>query len=578
VKIGDGVQGRPRKSLEEHLRDGTYRADRHGKLGPDVLDFRPKPPGKITASVRSQSRWVRNAADEYAVREGCRFNEPLAEHVCEFFPTFLRHSQGRWAGDAFDLTDWQKENIFYPLFGWVREDGLRRFRQTYIERPKKNYKSSEASGIGLYGLVADEEIGAEIYSFGADKDQARVVHDEAVRMVEASPDLAAVLKINYSNHNIAYKATGSFYRALSASPRGKHGPKPHFGIGDELHEWYGDGLWNSLRYAFRMRTQPLFLIITNAGDDLQSICYQQREKAIAVRDGHVKNTTLFVSICAADSRQEAEAEVQAVCEGSTEIPVAERCNPALGHVVSRTDLINDMRDTKTTPRELPNLLRLTYGIWDIAAEPAIAMPEWEACGDEYTEGDLIGMTCWAGLDLAPQYDLSALGLVFDVEDGTFRQHCYFWLPEETARKRKHLVDFIAWERDGWIRLFPEAVTDYDLLHDDLKTILDRFQPELIHYDKAYAEPTAQWLEETVGIKRVEFPQHRMRFTGPTKEYLRRITAGTIRHNRNPILTWQASHVQTFSDANNNERPIKPNGAMLEGTSIYDEQDVREISW
>src|ERR1051326_3012432 len=125
-------------------------------------------------------RWMKSAADELAVKAGCRFNERLADHVVKFFPRFLHHSKGEWGGQPFDLADWQRDEIVMPLFGWVRPDGLRRFRKTYIQIPKKNGKSTLAAGVGLYLLVGDGEPGAEVYSAATQREQASIVHGEAV--------------------------------------------------------------------------------------------------------------------------------------------------------------------------------------------------------------------------------------------------------------------------------------------------------------------------------------------------------------------------------------------------------------
>ena len=402
-----------RKTLAEHLRDGTYRADRHG---PAVLTVAggKKPPGKVRSVGASQSRWIRGPGDEHAVRAGCRFNERLAEYVCDWFAANLCHTKGEWRGEPFTPNPWQRDNFFFPVFGWVREDGSRRFRRSYVELPKKNYKSTMAAGVGLFMLAGDEEPGAEIWSLGGDKNQARVVHDDAVTMADGSPKLAPLLKINRSTFNIAYPASNSYYRAVSAAPRGKHGPSLHCAIADELHEWYGDELWRSIRYAFRARRQPLLLVITNAGDNLQSLCYRQREKARAILDGAAYDDDFFAMILSA-TREEAEAEIEAVKHGAAQLPIARRCNPGLGHVIQERDLVQDLRDAIQTPSELPNLLRLTYGVWDTAVSPWLSVTAWEKCGGDYGAADLAGRPCHAALDLSLTGDMSAVSLVFPLD-------------------------------------------------------------------------------------------------------------------------------------------------------------------
>lgn len=550
-----------RKSKEDHLLDGTYRRDRHGPLTDGVLAWPEKPPTKITATVRSQSRWCRGEADRHAVRNGCRFNEPLAEYVCEFFAKFLRHSKGQWAGEPFELTDWQQREIVFPLFGWVRPDGTRRFRRSYIEIPKKNYKSTMAAGVGLYMLCGDGEAGAEVYSLGADRDQARVVHNEAVAMADASPELSEVLKINRSSFAISYPYTRSTYRAMSSSPRGKHGPNAHCCLKDELHEWYGDELWQAMKYAYRARRQPLDLVITNAGDNLESICYKQHTKARGILDGTIFDDQFFAMICCA-TREQAEAEVNAVADGQDTLPVAASCNPALGHVITEEGLLADVRDAIQTPSEMPNLLRLTYGIWEVNSDPWLNMADWAACGEDYTEADMEGQSCWLALDKSRTRDMTAIVALFPDGD-EYRQLAWTFLPEATiAVDRRLVADMDVWVKDGHLIAVPGNVITDEVIETFLaEQIAPRFDVLGFVFDAMYAQGTAEFMEDKLeyGIETIVFPQTIVHFAGPTAAYEKLLIAGKMHHNNNPVFTWQAGHVQIKTDINDNRRPIKPRG-------------------
>jgi len=549
-----------KKSLEEHIADGTYQKCRHGSL-PEILDFPQKPPTRIKNGKRLTRRWCHNAADLRAMDEGCRFNERLAKHVDDFFCTMLCHSAGQWAGKPFEPTTWQRENLLWPLFGWVRPDGQRRFRRSYIEQPKKQGKSALASGIGLYGLVVDEEPGAEVYSFGADRDQAGVVHREAINMVEWSPALAQVLKINRTTGAIVYKGTKSYYKQCSGTPRGKHGIKPHFGICDELHEWYGSDLWESIRYAYRMRDQPLSLVITNAGDDLESVCYGQREKAQALLAGERYDQGFFALICSA-SKEDAEAEVAAVRGGAEELPVARACNPHLGTITSEADLLQDIRDAIATPSELANLLRLTYGVWEQTADPWLSLGDWQECQASYTTADLTGEPCDGGLDLSRKRDLSSLVLMFPDPDDPLvrRQLAWHWLPEESMPEFRKHADCDTWAREGWLRLTPGKTTDYNVIEADIAAIADQYDIQHLAFDPMYATELTTRLNEEHSIECVEFKQTIVQFALPTAEYERLVVDGKLQHNGNPLLTWQAGHVQVKHDVNGNIRPVKPKGS------------------
>ena len=127
----------------------------------------------------------------------------------------LKHSKGQQAGKPFTLLPWQKY-VLGEIFGRLKEDGTRQYRQAYIEIPKKNGKSTLLAGVSLYVLLADGEQGSEVYGCGADREQGSIIYREAASMVRSSPSLSRVLEVVDSRKTIIHKASNSFYRVLSA--------------------------------------------------------------------------------------------------------------------------------------------------------------------------------------------------------------------------------------------------------------------------------------------------------------------------------------------------------------------------
>lgn len=548
----DSRGGWNRKSIADHIADGTYRRDRHGPIASEMLDYPPRPFCKPRASAKSQQKWVRNGSDEIAVRNGCRFQESRAEHAARFFAKFLRHSKGQWAGEAFELLPWQRDDLIYPLFGWVRPDGRRRFRRTYIQVPKKNGKSTLASGIGLYMLTADGEAGAEVYSVAADRDQASIVHGEAMRMVEASEQLAAVLKLNRASHTMRYLHTNSWYRALSSGANTKEGLNIHCAIIDELHAWKTDELWNTLKYGYRARREPLQFVITTAGDDPESVCYRQYEYAKAVKDGTVKDDSFFTLIYEADPEEDWE-----------DSGLWARCNPSFGVTMDEEGFREDVQEAKRSLTDEIVFKRYSLNIWSTSTNPWLRMDDWHKCAECYTRDDMVGRECAAGLDLSSSEDMTSLVLMFpdeDLEDDNepgYRQLAWFWLPSESVEKHEHRIDYRPWIAYGWLSVIDGPVLNYSVLRHEIAAICESFKPELLMYDPWGAEQLTGELEDQIGITRVKFQQTISSYAGPTADYERLVIAGKLRHNSNPILTWQAGHVQVKTDTNGNKRPQKP---------------------
>jgi phage terminase large subunit-like protein len=229
---------------------------------------------------------------------GLRFDPQTAQHAIDFFG-FLRHSKGEWAGQTFALAPWQAF-VVGSLFGWQRADGLRRFRTAYCAVPRKNGKSTLSAGIALYMLVADGERGAEIYSAATTRDQARIVFDEAKRMVGSSPALKRRVQVLINNLNVEVSA--SRFMPLSSDASSMDGLNVHGAIIDELHAHKTRHVVDVLETATGARRQPLLFEITTAGYDRHSICYEHHDYAIKLLEGTLQDDSWFAFIASADER------------------------------------------------------------------------------------------------------------------------------------------------------------------------------------------------------------------------------------------------------------------------------------
>lgn len=420
-----------------------------------------------------------------------------------------------------------------------------------MEIPKKNGKSALASGIGLYLLAGDREAGAEVYSAAADRDQAGIVHGEAVRMVEASPALGRHLVVNYSTKNITFPATKGWYKALSSEAGTKEGLNAHALIIDELHAWPGRGLWDALRYAGRARRQPLRFSITTAGDDPHGVCREQHDYARAVLRGEVPDTRLFAYIRAA--RQTAEGDA---ADDDWRDPAAwRRANPSLGATIREADFAADVAEAERSPLAAAAFKRYSLNVWSASTNPWLRSEDWAACrGGRDPEP---GAACFGGLDLAKTQDMTALALLFPGEGGRYALRAWFWLPEDRALSPDAPPHYRLWAERGLLELTPGNVCDYAFVRRRVAELAGRYDLRELAYDPYNAEQLTQELEAGHGVRRVAFGQTVPNFASPTAEFERLVLARLLEHDGNPILAWQAGHVQVKTDANGNRRPVKP---------------------
>ena len=488
---------------------------------------------------------IRTKADERAVAEGCYFDAAAAERVRTFLRQFVRQSKGRWAGKPFELLPWQWEEVVAPLFGWKQADGLRRYRNAYVEIPKKNGKSTLAAGLGLYLLAGDGEKGAEVYSAAADIKQASIVHGEAINMTQSSVALSSYLKINQSTKNILMPLTKSVYRALSSEAAGQEGLNASGIIIDELHIWYGRKLWDALKYAGISRSQPLRFVITTAGDDMLSVCREQHDYAAGILSGQIEDTRYFGYI-----REAGPAD------DWTSPETWKKANPSMGETMKIEDFAADVAEAQATPSTQASFKRYRLNIWSTSTNAFLDRVKWDECYTAFTEDDLIGTQCWAGLDLSQTKDMTSLVLCFSI-GGIYRWLPFFWLPEAILTAKNCPAQYRVWADQGHLRLTPGNVIDYEFIEREAIELAQKFSVTDMAYDRRFAEKTTQNIEANAGIPRVEFPQTTATYTEPLKFLETAVLNKTFQHNGHPILSWQAGNLNVRSDAGGGMRPVKP---------------------
>lgn len=506
---------------------------------------------KKQAAADGWAKWIRSEADERALLEGCRFDERRAEHVVEFGRRLLCHTEGEWYGRPFELMDWQRDQLMMPLFGWVQpsEDWgreVRRYKTAFVQVAKKNGKSPTGAYIGLYMLVGDGEKGAKVFSTATDSEEAQIVHDHAVRMVRASPRLSDKLKIHKTSKRITYDAIDGFYGVLAAdNVRGKQGRNANCCIADELHSWHGRAMFDSIKYSFISRPEPLFFLITTAGETEETVWYQQREYAAGVASGKVHDLSYFPLIYEADP-----------VDDWADLETWKKANPSMGITVMPGECKTAIEEAKQEPSLLPALKRYRLNIMTSSESIWLKEGAWDECEDTFTEESLCGHQCWAGLDLSKTRDMTALVLVFPWDEG-YRILPYFWLPEDTAREKRRIVPFDRWGEAGFIELTPGNTCDYSRVRAEYKRLCEVFDIRECAFDPWNAEDVTQRMEDDTGVPRIEFKQSMANLADPTQEFERLVLAGDVRHAGHPVLSWQVKHCKVHTDVNSNKRPIKP---------------------
>lgn len=479
---------------------------------------------------------------EQGPSRGLYFDLDEVDAVIEFFECFLRHSKGRWAGTLVELSLWQKFRLG-SIFGWKLADGTRRFRTAYNQVARKNGKSTEAAGVGLYGLVADGEAGAEIYSAATTRDQARIVFAEAMRMVKKSPDLQTLIEI--LKNNLSVEATDSKFEPLSSEDSTLDGLNIHFALVDELHAHKTSGVWDVLDSGTGSREQPLIFAITTAGFDTSGICYELYEYARQVLEGTQEDDTFFAYIAQPDDGDNWEdPETWA------------KANPNLEVSVFKKALQAAVTKARKMPTQLNKFLVKHLNLWQTSYTRWIGPELWQANTGEVTLEDLVGLECYGGLDLSENTDISAFVLAFPYEK-TIKLLCHFYLPEDgiEERERKDRVPYRAWAKEGYLTLTPGNFVDYAFIKHDILEAAKIYDLKEIAFDRFRSSRLTQELSE----EGITLTLHGQGFAGmhaPSTEFMNMLISSSIEHGGNKLLGWMADNVVVVQDPAGNIKPDK----------------------
>lgn len=512
------------------------------------------------------------------------YDKSAADYAVAFIEN-LCHTKGTWAGKPFELIDWQ-EQIIRDLFGTLKPNGYRQFNTAYIEIPKKQGKSELAAAVALLLTCGDGEERAEVYGCAADRQQAAIVFDVAADMVRMCPALSKRVKILASQKRLIYTPTNSFYQVLSAEAYSKHGFNIHGVVFDELHTQPNRKLFDVMtKGSGDARMQPLYFLITTAGTDTHSICYETHQKAKDIIEGRKIDPTFYPVIYGADESDD-----------WTDPKVWKKANPSLDITVGIDKVKAACESAKQNPGEENAFRQLRLNQWVKQAVRWMPMEKWDKCAFAVDEDELEGRVCYGGLDLSSTTDITAFVLVFPPldEEDKYIILPYFWIPEDnlTLRVKRDHVPYDVWERQGYLQTTEGNVVHYGFIEQFIERLGERFNIREIAFDRWGAVQMVQNLEG-MGFTVVPFGQGFKDMSPPTKELMKLVLEQKIAHGGHPVLRWNMDNIYIRTDpagnikADKEKSTEKIDGAVAtimaldraircgndHGASVYDERGL-----
>lgn len=539
--------------------------------------------GKIIAGPYVRGACQRHLNDlKHAGDRGFYYDQTEAAEAIAFFEEILKLNGGQFEGKPFILFPWESF-IIASLFGWKRKsDNMRRFRVAFVLTGKGSGKSPLCSGVGMKGLVADNEPRAEIYAAATTQSQAMVLFRDAIAFYDQSPELQKRLTasgVGEKRWNLSYLEGGSFFRVISAE-RKQSGPRPHIVCLDEIHEHPDNAVIEMLRAGFKFRRQPLSFMITNAGNDKTSVCWEYHDMGAKIACEQIQNDEFFAYVCSFDEEDLKNDKYL------TDENLWPKVNPSLEYGLPGYDYIRgQVTEAQGMPSKMSTVKRLCFCIWTEAMDnPAFSREHWMACEDkDYPVDILKGRRCWGGLDLSAVNDLTAFALMFapdsEGKDPFWRLKVWFWIPNDGIHDKeiRDHVPYIAWRDQKYlfasqgaaisktevIKFINEETAKYDLVgiaYDrsrmkDLKEFADKEGIEL--NEGKWDKNKRKWdFPGSYGIKMMPFGQEARSMAPAIDKFELYLLEKLFRHNGNPVLTWNAANAVIVTDDNGYRRITK----------------------
>ena len=500
------------------------------------------------------------------------YDNELAQHAIDFIETFCRQSKGKYGGRQLRLLPWQKSFVAI-IFGFVDADGRRQYNEVFLLIARKNGKTTLAAAIALYALMCDGEHGPEIYSVATVQKQAKIVWEEASRMIRKDPSLRRRCKTLHND--VKCLMNDGLFSPLTRDSGKMDGANPSCVVMDEIHAWTDRNLYDVLKDGMIMREQPLIIITTTAGfvrdnvfDDKYAVCLE----VIASYTDDSKKTNermlpLLYELDDAEEMKKPDCWIKA--------------NPSLGGIFTpaklqeQIDSIHDeisRRDVLTKFFNLPQSGQSAFfELDDVIHRETMDVA---ALAPRYGIG---------GIDLSETQDLTCATMLFKVrDDDHFYILQHYWIPEDSVKKHMETdkVPYDIWIAKGYVSTCPGNIIDYHQITQWFVDLQAQYGIYLFKcgYDRWQAPYLSIEMEQQFGKDTmVPVAQGKQTLSIPMQNLKARMQKKQLIYGENPVFEWCCLNVVADQDINGNIQPDKAHSAnridgfasMLDAYVVYE---------
>lgn len=477
------------------------------------------------------------------------FVESKAQRFFDWMQLF-KHTKGPLAGE-FKIPEPVETFFFGQIYGWVfKKTRFRRFRQGYWQLARKNAKSQDLAIVGTFEMSAFGEPCSEVIVAATKRYQTMYVWKEADLILRRCDILRGKFKTSYNE--IKHLKSDSIFRTLSKDDKTKDdGSNPQCGIIDEYHAHEDSKFLDVLTSGMKARVQPILLIITTAGENLDSPCYRDEYDYIQKLldpENPIENDRYLALVCELDKDKDGKL-IDDIKDEKNWL----KSNPILAKTeVGIENIRAELKIALDKPEKMRDFLTKTMNVWVSMREFGyMDMAEWNNCKGEIP--DLRGKYCTIGGDLSAKWDLTSFTFEFSVED-LYYVISHSFMPENMLEQKikTDSVPYDLWVKDGYITLTTGNTVDYRFCK---KWMLDKAKKNGWRISEICMDPwgagqlSADLIDE--GYEVVEVRQGMQSLSEPTKDFKCMVKDGRVVHDGNPVLSWAMGNAMAKLDHNEN---------------------------
>lgn len=489
---------------------------------------------------------IRQACERYNAdkkRKDVYLDEAAANFVVQVVES-MPHTKGKdWQGKPMLLEDWQC--FFYVnVFGWKWTDtNLRRFRYVDLYVARKNGKTAMAVPSSLLMLAVDRESGSEVFLGTVSQEDARnLLLKPAKYICNNYVEFSERFNIKVNASNIVTTDNDSSLETVIRDPR--DGRSPHFALVDEYHEHKNSNQYDTFKTGMGARSQPILMVISTAGFDLNSPCKAQMDKCKKILNGSYSADNHFCMLFIPDDDDEWDS-----------VKTLRKVNPNIGVSVSEKYLLDELENAKQSA-EYQNTFKTKHlNIWCGSKSAWMNMDKWEKQKRDMKISDFAGEECHITCDLASTLDVTAIHVTFRRGDEYF-SFPFFYVPEDALQRIEIYNRFV---NSGDLLTTEGEMTDYKVLEDKILDLASKFNVLSVSFDPHQATYLqTRLMEGSLKEKVITLPMNRANLSEPMNEMEGRVAAKQYWHDGNECMTWMIGNTCNAKDNGERGYPVKEN--------------------